>query len=295
MAIYTHGCTGNWFVQDWTSGELQLYPVLQAPGLVIDFVILKKYMLAVLSQIGIDIWNICTQKSIKSYPTPPSCRLSKIERINSSMFSCWCNYERNKSSLCIYDYRKDTCMKEINEGCIFCLSANLDGRYIAYINDKLEVCIYDTKSLREERTVMLDFKKSSTPVNLVVVSSDRLALLMKEGVIYIINLKNSTVEYTIDGTNIAFICKGMCYLDNNLLVLRGDQELAVFNTSDRSFKKIELNEGDYLGNYLVDFDKYIYKNKKTMKVINAEDYKCLARNKILEVAYQYNEIKYYNY
>jgi WD40 repeat protein len=139
------------FIQIWKMKELDLYPVLFCNDYVYDVVVMNRSIIAILTQGGIEIWNLPSRRRIRGYFDEG---LTLIYRINSFVFVCNdCNYEDRGEFLYLYDYRERQRIEEIDKGYLSDVMINIDGRYIAYESDDNKICIYDTKYLKEEKTI----------------------------------------------------------------------------------------------------------------------------------------------
>jgi hypothetical protein len=146
---------------------------------------------------GIEIWNIATQK-LEKYINRKLYSLTKIDKINSFLFACIYFAEGEGDTLYLYDYRKDKCLREIRKGFNTDLLANLDGRYIAYFGKNFQVCIYDTKELKEGKIIMVPKALNmNNACDLAVISRDKVAFLEGSGIVYIIDWKKGMIEYSV--------------------------------------------------------------------------------------------------
>jgi hypothetical protein len=222
--------------------------------------------------------------------------LTKIDKINSFVFACSHFAEGDGDLLYIYDYRKDS-FREIIKGYDSDLLANLDGRYIAYIKDDLEVCVYDTKELKEEKVIKV-LKNEEEDIyadGLAVVSKDRIALLANSEFVYIINWKKGMMEYSISsnlktiGCNATSCWYSIYYLDENLLLLRGYDDYMVLNTMTKSMNPTDVKNEGTLFHYLSNYKKYLYRVSR--RVIDVQEYEILNSNKMLALTSQTNEMK----
>jgi hypothetical protein len=280
------------YLQIWKERELELYPVLNSSYLIYDFVILNKHIVAILTEKGIEIWNIYTMKLVRHFPQDEFYQLTHIEKINSSVFACYYYFEALGDILSLYDYRKDESILEIHKGYDSDMLANLDGRYIAYLTDPFKLCVYDTRSLKEEKIIEISIADEDCyPESLAVVSRERVALSEDRGIIYIINWKKGVVEYSIDYTKKCGLkyCK-LHYLDEDLLLLRVKKSYVVLNAANSSITNIVVKEEGLLFSYLTDYKKYLYRGKR-MKLINDWEYKLVVSNELLAIMHQTRVIK----
>jgi hypothetical protein len=252
------------YLQVWNIKELDLYPVLLNNYFIYDFVILNKNIIAVLTEEGIEIWDINTQKLVRYFPRDMY-SLTRIDRINPHLFVCSFYSDGEGDTLYLYDYRKENCIREIDKGFNSNLLAILDDRYIAYIGEDMKIVVYDTKELKVEKMIMSPLSEDDIyDWDLTIVSKDRVALLTDSSLVYIIDWKKGKLEYSVD-TKIKlneskhFYCFHLYYFDENMLLLIGNDDRVRLDTTTKSMTIVDA-KGDGSSAYIPEY-KSIISNK----------------------------------
>jgi hypothetical protein len=145
---------GKSYLQTWKFNELQLYPTIKAKYFVRDIFILSKYVIAILTEEGIEVWNIGTMRLISSYCFKLR-SMNKLDFINSFLIASSDFHEGDGQMLYIYDYRRFSPICEIDKGYDSSLFLNLNGRNIAYILSGLMICIFDTQTQSDDKNIPL--------------------------------------------------------------------------------------------------------------------------------------------
>jgi hypothetical protein len=278
----------NNHIQIWKAREFNLYPVLCANDIVIDLITLNKYTSAVLTERGIEIWNILTKKRVK-YITEYY-NLTSITKINSHLFACSDYLTVKGQMLYIYD-RSLNPICEMNKGYISYLLANIDYRRIAYIKEDSKLCIFDTKVLKETKLISIKGIVDAHISNLEVVTDDKLALFV-EGTVYIIDWKQGLITVSIDvNDGVSDYYYRLMRLQSNELILFGD-ELAVLNCNTQKISTLDFAMDENSFEHFTTYNKYLLRMDGLASIFNHFEYELLKANCLLLMRLLSNDVKF---